>query len=35
LIRALIQAPVANPDQFDRNWQEQVHALNGHYRMGD
>ena len=35
LIRELIMAPVANPDQFERVWREQVFALNGQYEMAD
>jgi acyl-CoA dehydrogenase len=35
MIRKLIQAPVANPEQFDRVWREYVYALNGQYEMGD
>jgi acyl-CoA dehydrogenase len=35
LIRNLIQAPVANADQSDRIWREQVYALNGLYEMAD
>ena len=35
LIRELIQAPVANPGQFDTVWQQQVYALNGEYQMAD
>ncbi len=35
LIRELIMAPVANPDQFERVWREQVYALNGQYEMRD
>jgi len=35
LIRELIMAPAANPDQFERVWREQVYALNGQYEMTD
>lgn len=35
LIREQIMAPVANPDQFERVWREQVFALNGQYEMAD
>jgi acyl-CoA dehydrogenase len=35
LIRELIQAPVADPEQFDRVWREQVYALNGQYALAD
>jgi len=35
LIRELIQAPAANPGQFERVWQAQVYALNGQYEMAD
>ena len=35
LIRELIQAPAANPGQFEKVWQEHVYALNGQYRMAD
>jgi acyl-CoA dehydrogenase len=33
LIRELIMAPAANPDQFERVWRERVYALNGQYEM--
>ena len=35
LIRELIQAPVADADQFERIWREHVYALNGQYEMAD
>jgi len=35
LIREMIQAPVADPVQFDRVWNEQVYALAGQYEMAD
>jgi acyl-CoA dehydrogenase len=35
LIRGLIMAPVANPEQFDRVWRRHVYALNGQYEMAD
>jgi len=35
LIRELIMAPAANPEQFDRVWREHVYALNGQYEMAD
>jgi acyl-CoA dehydrogenase len=35
LIRKLIQAPVANPGQFEKVWQEHVFALSGQYQMAD
>jgi acyl-CoA dehydrogenase len=35
LIREMIQAPVADPVQFDRVWKEQVYALAGQYEMAD
>ncbi len=35
LIRELIMAPEANPEQFDRVWRGHVYALNGQYEMGD
>jgi acyl-CoA dehydrogenase len=35
LIRALIAAPVADPDQFGRVWEKHVFALRGQYRMAD
>jgi hypothetical protein len=31
----MIQAPVADPVQFDRVWNEQVYALAGQYEMAD
>lgn len=31
----LIMAPAANPEQFERVWQEQVYALNGQYELAD
>ncbi len=33
LLMGLIQAPAANPDQFDRVWRGQVYALKGQYRL--
>jgi acyl-CoA dehydrogenase len=35
LILRLIQAPVANPEQFEKVWNEQVYALKGAYRLAD
>ena len=35
LIRKLIRAPEANPDQFESVWQKHVYSLKGQYRMGD
>jgi acyl-CoA dehydrogenase len=35
LILALVRAPVADPEQFDRVWREQVYALKGQYRLAD
>jgi acyl-CoA dehydrogenase len=35
LIRELIQAPVADPEQFDIVWREHVYAVNGQYEMAD
>ena len=35
LIRALIQAPVPDPEQFEKVWQGEVYALNGQYEMAD
>ena len=35
LIRELIQAPVADPGQVDRVWNEQIYALAGQYEMAD
>ena len=35
LIRELIQAPVANPEQFDKVWLQNVYALNGQYELAD
>jgi acyl-CoA dehydrogenase len=35
LIRELIMAPAADPEQFDRVWREHVYALNGQYEMAD
>ncbi len=29
----LIRAPVANPDQFEKVWREQVYALKGQYQL--
>jgi acyl-CoA dehydrogenase len=34
LIRKLIRAPVANPEQFETVWREQVYALKDRYEMG-
>ncbi|NOR40394.1 MAG: acyl-CoA dehydrogenase [Gammaproteobacteria bacterium] len=31
----LIKAPVADPEQFERVWQNQVYALNGKYQFAD
>ena len=35
LIRELIQAPVPDPEQFERVWQNEVYALYGQYEMAD
>ena len=35
LILALIQAPVADAEQFEKVWAEQVYAQNGRYRLAD
>ena len=35
LIRDLIQAPVADPEQFEKVWQKQVYSLRDQYRMPD
>jgi len=35
LIRELICAPLADAEQFDRIWRDQVYALNGQYQMAD
>jgi acyl-CoA dehydrogenase len=34
LIRKLIRAPVANPEQFETVWQEQVYTLKDQYELG-
>jgi acyl-CoA dehydrogenase len=34
LIRKLIRAPVANPEQFETVWQEQVYTLKDQYDLG-
>ncbi len=31
----LLKAPVANPEQFEKVWQEQAYALNGQYQLAD
>jgi acyl-CoA dehydrogenase len=31
----LVKAPIANPDQFEKVWQQQVYALNGQYQLAD
>jgi acyl-CoA dehydrogenase len=35
LIRKLVRAPEADPEQFERVWGEYVYALKGVYEMGD
>jgi acyl-CoA dehydrogenase len=35
LILALVQAPVAHAEQFEKVWAEQVYAQNGRYRLAD
>jgi len=35
LILQLVQAPVANPQQFDEVWRERVYSLNGAYELAD
>ena len=35
LIRKLVRAPEADPEQFERVWRERVYALNGQYEMAD
>jgi acyl-CoA dehydrogenase len=35
LILQLVQAPVANPQEFDEVWRERVYSLNGAYELAD
>lgn len=35
LLLGLVKAPVANPEQFEKVWQEQAYALKGQYRLAD
>ena len=35
LARTMIKTPLANPERFDRIWQEHVYSLKGQYKMRD
>ena len=35
LLLRLVKAPAANPEQFEKVWQEQAYALNGQYQLAD
>jgi acyl-CoA dehydrogenase len=33
ICKKMLRKPVANPSQYNRVWEEYVHALNGEYEM--
>jgi len=35
LLLGLVKAPAANPEQFEKVWQEQAYALKGQYQLAD